>query len=145
MDTLDSSSASRLKRNGRLIVVIEDVEDLAEILVMLLRSEGYGAQYALSGKAGIALSCALDADAVLLDYMLPDMNGAEVGEQLRRMPEMQNLKIVMCTSMPEEIVQPRFGDYDAYLTKPVLRDRLVRTLDTALDAVVPRSDARVAP
>ena len=112
--------------------MVEDVVDLAEVMVMLLGAEGYAARYALSGKAGLALVIELKAHAVLLDHMLPDMTGAEVGTRLRAMPEMRKLKILMCTSAPEEVVRPLFDDYDAFLVKPLLQDRLVRALDAAL-------------
>ena len=120
-------------RSQKTIVVVEDVADLAEVLVLLLESEGYTARAALSGKTGLAFVAELKPDAVLLDYMLPDMTGAEVGIQLRSMPDMRDLKILMYTSTPEAVVKPNFEAYDAYLVKPVLHDRLVRTLDAALD------------
>ena len=104
---------------------------------MLLKAQGYAAHFALSGKTGIAPVVALHADAVVLDYMLPDMTGAEVGVQLRGTPDMRELKILMCTSTPEELVRPVFDGYDAYLLKPVLHDKLVRTLDAAILASPP--------
>ena len=115
-----------------IVVVIDDVQDLAEILVMLLRAEGYAASYALSGKSGLAMVSHLGAHAVLLDYMLPDLNGAEVGLELRRTTGFEGVKILMYTSTPEEVVRPIFDGYDAFLSKPVLHDRLVRALDAAL-------------
>ena len=48
------------------------------------------------------------------------------------MPSMRNLKILMYTSTPEEVVKPLFDAYDVYLVKPVLQDRLARTLDAVL-------------
>lgn len=132
MNVASHAALPDIDRSLKTVVVIEDVVDLAAVLVMLLEAEGYRARYALSGKAGLAMVAELKAHAVLLDHMLPDMTGAEVGVQLRKMPEMVDLKILMYTSTPEALVKPIFGDYDAFLVKPVLHDRLVRSLDAAL-------------
>jgi len=114
------------------IAVIDDVEDLAVTLVMLLELEGYVAQYALTGASGLVLIETMGADAVLLDFALPDMTGAEVGHALRRNPATSGVKILMCTSTLEETVKPRFADYDAFLEKPVAHYRLMHELEGAL-------------
>ncbi len=106
-------------RSGKTIVVIDDVQDLAEVLVMLFGGGGLRPSLCLSGKTGIALVAKLGAYAVLLDHMLPDMIGAEVGIQLRQDRAMRGLKILMYTSTPEEVVRPIFADYEAFLIKPV--------------------------
>ena len=123
---------SGFDRSTKTIVVVDDLEDLAETLVMLLEAEGYVACYALTGKAGMDLVSRLGAHAVLLDHMLPDMTGAEVGIQLCRDPKLSDLKILMYTSTPEEIVREIFDGYEAFLPKPGNHDRLMRALDGAL-------------
>jgi len=127
------------QRHLRLVVVVDDDQDLAETLVMLLEAEGYRALYALSGKTALALVEAEAPDALLLDYMLPDMSGGEVGLALRSSPSAVNLRILMYTSTPEEVVRPVFDDYDAFLGKPVLHDRLVTALDRALAELPPKA------
>ena len=119
-------------RSTKTVVVVDDVEDLSDTLVMLLEAEGYVAGYALTGKEGMDLVSKLGAHAVLLDHMLPDMTGAEVGVLLRRDPQLRDLKILMYTSTPEEIVREIFDGYDGFLPKPGNHDRLMRALDGAL-------------
>ena len=99
---------------------------------MLLEGEGYVACYALTGAAGLELIARIDADAVLLDYALPDMTGADVGQALRLDPSTSGIKILMCTSTPEETVRPHFSGYHAFLVKPVALQHLMRELETAL-------------
>jgi two-component system phosphate regulon response regulator PhoB len=114
------------------IVVADDDRDLAETLVMLLDAEGYRTSSAPTGKAALALVAAERPAAVLLDFMLPDMSGGEVGLALRADAAFRDVRIVMYTSTPEETVRAVFDGYDAFLAKPVLHDRLATTLDRVL-------------
>ncbi len=124
-------------RRPRTIVVVDDDHDLAETLVMLLEAEGYAASYALSGKTGLALVQSVRPDAVLLDYMLPDMTGGDVGRAIRATPPLNALGILMYTSTPEEVVRPTFDAYDAFLGKPVIHDQLIAALDRVLSPSAP--------
>ena len=121
-------------RSDKTVVVIEDDRDLADMLCLLLEAEGFVCHRAFTGKSGIALATRSGAHAMLLDYMLPDMSGAEVGNQLRRDPSMSHLKIFMCTSTPEETVRPMFSGYDGYFLKPVHHTQLVKALDAGFAA-----------
>ena len=131
---MNTPGTRAINRSDRTLVVIEDDKDLAEMLSMLLEAEGYIVHHAFTGKTGIALAARSGAHAVLLDYMLPDMTGAEVGNQLRCDPATSNLKIFMCTSTSEETVRPFFSDYEGYFIKPVQHTQLVRALDAAFGA-----------
>ena len=98
---------------------------------MLLEHEGYIVGFALSGAAGLDLVLRSGADAVLLDYMLPDMTGADVAIALRADPATRELNIIMCSGTAEATVRERFSAYDAFLTKPVAHVDLMRSLDLA--------------
>lgn len=100
-------------------------------MALLLKLEGYIACSALSGAAGIDLVLQLKADAVLLDYMLPDMTGADVAIALRADPATRQVCIIMCTGTAEVAVRERFTDYHAFLTKPVASADLMRSLNLA--------------
>ena len=71
------------------------------------------------------------ADAVLLDYVLPDMTGADVAIGLRADPATRELHIIMCTGTAEATVRERFSAYHAFFTKPVAHADLMRSLDSA--------------
>ena len=98
---------------------------------MLLELNGYIACFALTGAAGMELVVRSKADAVLLDYMLPDMTGADVAIALRADPTTREVHIIMCTGTAEVTVRKRFTDYHAFLVKPVLLTDLMQTLDSA--------------
>lgn len=72
--------------NEKKVLVIDDDRDSGEVLSMLLQIDGYDTSCALTGKSGIAAATRTHPDIVLLDYMLPDMTGAEVGTQLKADP-----------------------------------------------------------
>ena len=123
--------APGFKRGSKSIVVIDDAEDLAASTTMLLELEGYVACFALTGAAGLNLVFRSGAHAVVLDYMLPDMTGADVAIALRADPATRELPILMCTSTAEATVRERFSDYHAFLAKPVAHADLMRWLDLA--------------
>ena len=112
-------------------MVIDDAPDLAALVAALLDLEGYRACYATTGSAGLALASQSNADAVLLDYMLPDMTGADVANALRADPATRKMHIIMCTGTAEATVRQRFSGYCAFLAKPVDPADLLRALDRA--------------
>ena len=123
--------APGFERGSKSIVVIDDAEDLAASVAMLLELEGYIACFALTGAAGLDLVFRSSADAVLLDYVLPDMTGADVAIALRADPATRKLPILMCTGTAEATVRESFSAYDAFLVKPVAHADLMRSLDLA--------------
>lgn len=102
----------------RTIVVVDDLEDLREVTVMLLSFEGYNVLGAEDGETGLQLAIDHEADLVLLDYLIPGRDGAEVGKALRSHPRANRTKIVIMSATPEKDVRKRFDDYDEFLKKP---------------------------
>ena len=101
----------------RKILVVEDEPDIQELLAAYLRDAGYGVELAGDGVA--ALDCFQRGafDLVLLDLMLPKIDGFGVGEFIRRESD---VPILMLTALDGEAEQLRgFGlDVDGYVTKP---------------------------
>ena len=102
------------------IVVIDDAVDLVESVLMLLELEGYRALGAIDGPTGIRVAEEAGADLVVLDFMLPGMDGAAVGKALRAHPALGGVRIVMCSATPEPSVRKSFTGYDVFLTKPAV-------------------------
>jgi two-component system phosphate regulon response regulator PhoB len=123
--------APGFERGSKSIVVIDDAPDLAASVAVLLELEGYIACFALTGTTGLDLVFRSNADAVLLDYVLPDMTGADVAIALRADPATRKLHIIMCTGTAEATVRERFSAYHAFLAKPVAHADLMRALDLA--------------
>jgi CheY-like chemotaxis protein len=105
-------------------LVIEDDQDNRDALAEALRACGMRAFGCRSGTEGIALARELMPDLVVLDYRLPDVNGAEVCRMLRGDPATAGLPIVAVTAAPE-LLRAENAGADAVLTKPCQIDTLM--------------------
>ena len=128
---------------GKTVLIVEDEKAIVEILKFNLQREGYSVLEALDGEAGLELAQAEDPDLILLDVMLPRMNGFDVCRTLREGG--CAIPIIMLTAREEESDKV-FGleaGADDYITKPFsMRELLARvkanirrrSLDTAQPA-----------
>jgi two-component system phosphate regulon response regulator PhoB len=111
------------------IAIIEDEKDLAGLLAFQLEKEGYQVLTAHDGKSGYDLVSSELPDLVLLDLMLPIINGVEVCKLLKRQNRTQGIPVIMLTAKSEEIdrvIGLEVGA-DDYVTKPFsLRELLLR-------------------
>ena len=112
---------------GKRVLIVEDEQAIVEILKFNLRREGYETLEALDGKTGLELARTQDPDLVLLDVMLPEMNGFDVCGALRRGGS--EVPIIMLTAREGE-EDKVFGletGADDYITKPFsMRELLAR-------------------
>ncbi len=109
------------------ILIIEDEEDLVKGLKINLVDEGYKVDYALNGKVGFEKALKKKPDLILLDIMLPGMNGLDICKELRR--NNIEIPILMLTARGEEIdkvIGLEMGA-DDYISKPFsIRELLAR-------------------
>lgn len=108
------------------ILLVEDTEELGRVVVRELEAAGYTVRWAKDGEAGLKLHAAHAPDLVLLDWMLPGIDGLTV---LRRLREYAATPVLMLTARSEEtdrVLGLELGA-DDYLTKPFsLRELLAR-------------------
>jgi two-component system phosphate regulon response regulator PhoB len=102
------------------IAVIEDDSSIRELLEYQLLREGYKVVTAADGKSGLALVLSKRPAAILLDLMLPEMDGLEVCRQIRRQADMERIPVLMLTAKGEEsdIVAGLEVGAEDYVTKP---------------------------
>ena len=109
------------------ILIIEDAADLAKGLKINLEAEGYAVSWAATGKDGFRESLAEEPDLVILDVMLPEMDGFEVCREMRK--KGLRAPVIMLTAKSEEVdkvVGLEVGA-DDYVTKPFsVRELLAR-------------------
>jgi len=106
---------------GPTILVVDDEEDLLSLLDYNLRQEGYQVECARNGVEAIAQAREHEPDLIILDIMMPKMDGIEVCEKLRRDGRLRTTPVMMLTARSEEEDQVTGLDVgaDIYLTKPV--------------------------
>ena len=102
------------------ILVIEDEKDIQELLQLYLKRDGYDVHIAKDGETGLRKASQERYDLILLDLMLPQLDGLEVCRTLRSRPQTADIPIIMITAKAEEsdrIVGLEIGA-DDYITKP---------------------------
>jgi two-component system phosphate regulon response regulator PhoB len=102
------------------VLVVEDEDDIRELLRYNLAKEGYRVTCVASGEEALKNARSRLPDIILLDLMLPGMDGPEVCRLLKQDPQTRNLPIVMITAKGEEvdIVTGLELGADDYITKP---------------------------
>jgi DNA-binding response OmpR family regulator len=116
------------------IVIVEDEPDILEVLSYNLKREGYDVLTATDGAGGLALIRRLPPDLVLLDLMLPGMDGIEVCSTIKKDPQTQNCLIIMVTAKGEEsdIVLGLGVGADDYVSKPFSPRELIARVKAVL-------------
>jgi DNA-binding response OmpR family regulator len=102
------------------ILIVEDEPDIAQLVKMYLEKEGYHTVSAKTGTEGLKSLSSDRPDMMILDLMLPEMDGLELCKKIRSKPETALLPIIMLTAKSEEsdtIVGLELGA-DDYITKP---------------------------
>jgi len=100
------------------VLVVDDDESSREISKRILSKRGYSVITADNGAAGIELACAQQPDIIVLDILMPGMDGWQVLEKLRDIPETGGIPIIMQSMLSEKELGLSLGA-DDYLTKPV--------------------------
>jgi CheY-like chemotaxis protein len=130
------------------ILVVDDEPAVCEVVKEFLESRGYRVVTALSGQEALAAVRRERPDLVLLDILMPGMNGLEVLQRIRQMDP--SAGVIMLTAVKDEEVARQAMQQEAYdyLTKPVDLDYLELTIITKLARMAesiagqPRSGAR---
>lgn len=116
----------------KTILVVDDELANAEVLSLILEDEGYRVFCAANGRQGLQRIAETRPDLVVLDFMMPIMNGAEMGAALRADPQTQHIKILMNSSLTEDAVRANFGQYDSFLRKPYNIDAALKVIASLL-------------
>lgn len=116
------------------ILIIEDEENLAHFVELELKHEGYETYACESGRTGLEVALSEEWDAILLDLMLPDLNGLEV---CRRVRQVKNTPIIMMTAHDSVIDRVSGLDHgaDDYVIKPFAIEELLARLRAVLRRV----------
>ena len=113
------------------ILIVEDEEKIARFVTLELEHEGYQVEHAVDGRTAVDLALERDYDLILLDVLLPQLNGMEV---LRRVRKHKDVPVIMVTA--RDAVMDKVAGLDAgaddYLTKPFAIEELFARIRVAL-------------
>lgn len=103
------------------ILLVDDEQDILEFLSYNLKKEGYSVFTANNGKEAITVAKKVTPDLIILDVMMPDMDGIETCRGLREIPELKNVMIAFLTARNEDYSQIAGFDVgaDDYINKPI--------------------------
>ena len=116
------------------ILCIEDEADIQEIIAYNLERAGYTVTLANDGIKGLELAQTKHPDLILLDIMLPGLNGMQVCERLKADPKTQSIPIIMLSARSEEadVIGGLSRGADDYMTKPFSQAELLARIKVAL-------------
>jgi len=105
---------------GKEILIVEDDEDVMELIRYNLAKEGFNCDTAYNGQEALKKAQGKLPDLVLLDLMLPEVDGLEVCKRLKSSPQTEHIPIVMVTAKSDEadIITGLELGADDYITKP---------------------------
>lgn len=115
-------------------VVVDDNFASATVAKALLEGRGHTATIITSPEDALKTIPADPPDCVLLDILMPGIDGLEVCSRLKAMPDLASLKVVMCTSKAFEFDRRRAAELgaDGYIVKPIKKESFFETLDRVL-------------
>ncbi len=124
----DSEPASEPAKQQHNVLVVDDDASQRDLLTRFLEREGFGVRTAPDGRTGLEMARSLRPHAILLDVMMPQMDGWSVLSALKAEPALATIPVVMVTFVNEPGLGASLGAADTVL-KPVEWDRLKRVMD----------------
>lgn len=123
------------------ILIVDDEEPIQELLRFNLENEGYSVLTAFDGPVALKMIEEKRPDLLVLDVMLPGMDGLEVCSQLRQNPKFRDLPVIMLTAKGEEIDKVLGLELgaDDYLTKPFSPRELLARIRARLRRIKPQT------
>lgn len=116
------------------LLIIEDEADIRELISFNLEMSGYEVEKARDGEEGLAMARSSAFDLIILDLMLPGMDGLKVCSQLKREPDTKSVPVIMLTARSEDddVVEGLETGADDYVTKPFSPRVLIARVKAAL-------------
>jgi two-component system alkaline phosphatase synthesis response regulator PhoP len=110
-----------MKAKDITILLVDDEPDILDIISYNLKAEGYKVKTASSGREGVEKAKKVRPDLILLDVMMPEMDGIEACEQIRKTPGLEHTIIAFLTARGEDYSQVAGFEVgaDDYIAKPV--------------------------
>lgn len=124
---------------SRRILIVDDEDDIREFIGYNLRREGYTIYTATNGKEAVEVARATQPHLILLDMMMPIMDGRQACEAIRQIPELSDTFILFLSAVQEEQCQLEsyLAGADDYITKPVSMKVLCSRVNAIMKRIKP--------
>ncbi len=134
MDPVELPSTQPGRHGVPRVLIVDDEIDHAEICAALLRRRGYKTAVAISGRDAIELARALKPDIILLDLMMPNVDGFATAAALHDQPDTQNVPIVFLSACADASAWQRAGKLGraSFLPKPFRAHELIACVEQSL-------------
>ena len=126
----DPAPVVPIRRGKRRILVVEDNKDYRDVLSFVLAEQGYEVRLAENGMAGMRLAHELHPDIIILDFNMPELNGYEMLQEVRRSDELRKIPVIMFTGARNRRQLKEMGlDVQEFLEKPVRNAKLISSVE----------------
>ena len=117
------------------VVCVEDEPEIIDLIKLILGRKGFDLTGATGGLEGLEAIRRIRPDLVLLDLMMPDMDGWEVYQQMKADPELKNIPVIVVTAKAQsidKILGLHIAKVDDYVTKPFGPQELLQSVERVL-------------
>lgn len=121
--------------NGKLVVCIEDEPEMIDLVTLILSRKGYQVVGAMGGREGLQTILREKPDLVLLDLMMPDMDGWEVYQNMKGDDVTKTIPVIVVTAKAQSIDKVlglHIAKVDDYITKPFGPQELLESVEKVL-------------
>jgi two-component system, OmpR family, response regulator VicR len=128
------------EKNKKLILCIEDEEEMIDLIRLILTRRGFDVRGANGGKEGLELVRKDHPDLVLLDLMMPEMDGWEVYQQMKADESTKDIPVIVVTAKAQSIDKVlglHIAKVDDYIAKPFSPQELLNSVDNVLNRQKP--------
>ena len=129
------------------VLIVDDEPAITVALMTRLQANGYTVFHAINGLAGVEAAALHHPDAIVMDVRMPDINGFEAFERIRRMPGLEAVPIVFLSAHAQEAARQRALELGAmaFLSKPYDSEDILAALSKALSRTITPQSAGSQP
>ena len=120
---------------GKKILIIDDDLRMDRMLTFLFESQGFTVKFSETGSNAIDILREFKADVILLDLLMPEMDGFEVCQKIKKEPSLSNIPIVVLSALPQLSHKERAFSLGAceYIEKPFVSIKLVNRVKEIIE------------
>ena len=123
-------------KTKKLILCIEDEQEMIDLIRLILSRHGFDVRGATGGKEGLEIIRKEHPDLILLDLMMPEMDGWEVYQQMKADETIKNIPVIIVTAKAQSIDKVlglHIAKVDDYISKPFSPQELLSSIESVLD------------